>query len=98
MVLPDVAEALRRAGMPVAGSVRLFHATDATAAASVRASQRLLGGLNGQAWLASRPEIAELQNGAGASFTADAPARDIETVVEIEVDADQLYFEETRSS
>lgn len=73
--------------MPKSGPVRLFHASEA-AAADLR-SDGLAPGSDGVLWLASSPEIAELQNSAGTR------ARDIQTLIEVEVDAKLLEYERT---
>jgi hypothetical protein len=52
----------------------------------------------GQIWLASSKQIAPLQQGGGARTSAAATISTIEAVVEIEVDAAALYFEETREA
>jgi hypothetical protein len=73
--------------MPTSGPVRLFHASEA-AAADLR-KHGLAPGSVGVVWLASSREIADLQNSAGTR------ARDIQTLVEVEVDAKLLEYERT---
>jgi hypothetical protein len=96
MADPDVVEALARAGLATSGRVRLFHATTAEHANAIKASSRLTGDDTGRAWLASSDEIAALHHGGGAASIPDAPARTVESLVEVEVDVDDLFYETTR--
>jgi hypothetical protein len=96
LVLPDVSAALERAGLLTAGPVLLFHATDSTAAAAIEGSGLMHGDANGQVWLASSEEIAGLEHAAGATETADGGKPEIDALLEVVVDAEWLYWEETR--
>ena len=98
MVLPDVNAALERAGLPTAGPVPLFHATNSQAAAEIRESGLMQGDANGQAWLASSEEIASLEHAAGATKSVDGGESEIDSLLEVAVVAEQLYWEETRSA
>jgi hypothetical protein len=73
--------------MPRSGLVRLFHASEAAAADLSEAG--LSPGSDGVIWLASAPEIADLQNSAGTR------AREIQAIVEVAVDAKLLEYERT---
>lgn len=50
----------------------------------------------GQVCLASSRDIAVLVHGGGAGPAANAPGTDVEALLEIEVDAERLYWEEPR--
>lgn len=95
---PDVVAALKRADLPIAGRVGLFHATSASVAQAIEQSGVLAGDQSGQAWLASSREIATLHHAAGATTTQAAETTDISAVVKVAVDADDLFFETTRGS
>lgn len=71
--------------MPASGPVHLFHASEATA--EHLRNEGLTPGSDGVIWLASSPEIADLQNSAGTRV------RHIHAIVEVEVDARQLEYE-----
>jgi hypothetical protein len=97
MVDPDVVDALARAGLPTSGPVKLFHATSKAAAASIDGSGVLVGDQHGQAWMASSDEIAAL-HAAGTTSHASAGGTVVDAIVEIEINADDLFFAETRQS
>ena len=69
------------------GPIRLFHASEATAAQLRETGLR--PDSDGVIWLASSPEIADLQNSAGTRV------REIQAIVEVEVDAGLLEYERT---
>lgn len=75
-----------------------MHATSRAAAHKIKDSGVLVGDRRRQAWLASSGEIAALHNAAGATSTKDAPPIEIETIVEVAVDTNDLFFETTRES
>jgi hypothetical protein len=73
--------------MPRSGTVQLFHASEATASHLREAG--LTPGSDGAIWLASSPEIADLQSSAGTR------SRTIKAIVEVAVDPGLLEYERT---
>jgi hypothetical protein len=92
-----VTAALERAGLPTSGPVGLFHATNSGAADLIAETGLMKGDSSGQAWLASSKEIAALGHAGGATGDAESREPEIDALLEVEVEAERLYWEETRS-
>jgi hypothetical protein len=71
--------------LPDAGSVRLFHASTATA--ETLRVEGVRHGDDGVVWLSNSPKIADLISGAGTEV------REIRSIAELEVDADMVERE-----